>query len=145
MTPEPAVTLTRVNDDDHARPQGWRTVGIKHLPDSTVLRLQLHGTTLKRRVQRRAFKLLWRTLPEALAVREALVWNYHLRPAIDRNGQVQQVSVFMALPVGTRLLGLTNFSAERSIVSLFATVEDTGWYDEEQRRWRPMRDFFAQN
>ena len=33
-------------------------------------------------------------------------------------------------------------AAERHIVSLYATVKDDCWFDEERRKWRPINEFF---
>ena len=118
-----------------------KTLGIKHLPDSTVLRLQL--VTDHRRVQRRVLGVFWRTLPEPLALREALLWNWHMRLACNEVLTAYERSVFMALKPGEQLLPLTHPAAERHIVSLYTTVIDGCWFDEERRKWLPISTFFT--
>lgn len=121
----------------------WRTLGTKHLPDGTVLRLQLHQGTLRRRVQRRVLGCLWLRLPEPLALREALLWNWHQRVAIDAEGRLRTVSVFMQLPRNVELLPLTEHPCELFIVRLYASVQGDEWRDEGCHKWRPLKEFFA--
>ena len=123
-----------------------RLIGTKHLPDGTVLRLQLvsDGIEVRRRVQQRVLPGLWLRLPEWLALREALVWNWHERPTIDAEGHVQVRSVFMALPRGVELLPLNDEAAERWIVGLYAQVANNTWYDEATHAWRQVPEFFAE-
>lgn len=127
-----------------------KTLGIKHLPDGTVLRLQicdwpgLTGTDTRkqRRVQRRVLGVFWRTLPEPLALREALLWNWHMRMARSEVLTAYERSVFMRLKPDEQLLPLTHPAAERHIVSLYTTVEDDCWFDESCRKWLPISTFF---
>ena len=117
-----------------------KTLGIKHLPDGTVLRLQLVND--HRRVQRRVLGVFWRTLPEPLALREALLWNWHMRTVLRDGLVVCERSVFMLLKPDEQLLPLTHPAAEHHIVSLYTTVEDDCWFDEERRKWLPISMFF---
>ena len=116
------------------------TIGIKHLPDGTVLRLRLINQ--HRRVQRRVLGVFWRTLPEPLALREALLWYCHHRLACNEVLAAYERSVFTILRPGERLLPLTHPAAERHIVSLYATVRGDCWYDEERCKWLPISTFF---
>ena len=130
-----------------------RTIGVKHLPDGTVLRLQicerpdLTGTDARpmRRVQRRVLGVFWRTLPEPLALREALLWNWHVRMARNELVAAYERSVFMALKSDEQLLPLTHPAAERHIVGLYATVDahGTSWYSEDCHKWLPISKFFS--
>ena len=117
-----------------------KTIGIKHLPDGTVLRLRLINQ--HRRVQRRVLRVFWQTLPEPLSLREALLWYYHQRLACNEVLTAYERSVFTLLRPGEQLLPLTHPAAERHIVSLYTTVEDGCWFDEERRKWLPINEFF---
>ena len=116
------------------------TIGIKHLPDGTVLRLRLINQ--HRRVQRRVLGVFWQTLPESLSLREALLWYCPLRLACNEVLTAYARSVFMLLRPGEQLLPLTHPAAERHIVSLYTTVEDGCWFDESCRKWLPISMFF---
>ena len=118
-----------------------KTIGIKHLPDGTVLRLRLINQ--HRRVQRRVLGVFWQTLPEPLSLREALLWYCHQRLACNEVLTAYVRSVFTLLRPGEQLLPLTHPAAERHIVSLYATVEDDRWYDEERCKWLPISTFFT--
>lgn len=118
-----------------------KTIGIKHLPDGTVLRLRLINQ--HRRVQRRVLGVFWRALPEPLALREALLWYCPLRLACNEVLTSYVRSVFTLLRPGEQLLPLTHPAAERHIVSLYATVEGDRWYDEERCKWLPISTFFS--
>lgn len=117
------------------------TIGIKHLPDGTVLRLRLIDQ--HRRVQRRVLGVFWRALPEPLALREALLWYCRHRVACNEVLAAYERSVFTLLRPGERLLPLTHPAAERHIVSLYATVRGDCWYDEEHCKWLPISTFFS--
>jgi hypothetical protein len=138
--PVPALTPT---DFYHLRCDRWRTIGIKRTALHT-LRLQLDNITCLRRVQRRILGLFWRTLPEPEAFREALLWNWHSRPARKDGGFYAQ-SVFMELPLNAQWLPLDHPWAERFIVNLYADVRaDCEWYDEGRCKWRPISEFFGE-
>ena len=118
-----------------------KTLGIKHLPDGTVLRLRLINQ--HRRVQRRVLGVFWLALPEPLSLREALLWYCHQRLVCNEVLTAYERSVFMLLRPGEQLLPLTHPAAERHIVSLYAAVRGDCWYDEERCKWLPISTFFS--
>lgn len=128
----------------------WKTIGIKHMSDGTVLRLELNRTTGLRRVQKlHRFPFLgWRTLPEHLGLLEALMFNCPTRLAVRRDtDEVTEVCTNNVLLPHYVFLPLDDPRHKRYIASHYATVKSdkTGdsYFDQSTNRWRPLADFFT--
>lgn len=125
----------------------WKTSGVKHMSDGTVLRLQLNKATGIRRVQRlHRFPFLgWRDLPEELSLLEALMFNSPTRLAIREGTDLTlEVCTNNVLLPHYQFLPLTDPRSKRYIVGLYATVEDGSYWDEDTKRWKPLDEFFRQ-